>query len=93
MARRDPFRGHRFPKDVILLAVRWYCRYPLSYRDVRDMLAERGIMVDAASIYRWVRKFGPDIRKRALSRHRSWLAWPADGRDDPDDNQFCRRNV
>jgi transposase, IS6 family len=72
MARRDPFRGHRFPRDVILLAVRWYCRYLLSYRDVRDMLAERGIMVDAASIYRWVRKLGPEIRKRALSRHRSW---------------------
>ena len=48
MPRRDPFRGHRFPKDVILLAVRWYCRYLLSYRDVRDMLAERGIVVDAA---------------------------------------------
>jgi transposase, IS6 family len=62
------------------LAVRWYCRYPLSYRDVRDMLAERGIMVDAASIYRWVRKFGPEIRKRALSRHRSWrgLTWHVD---------------
>lgn len=80
MARRDPFRDHRFPKGVILLAVRWYCRYPLSYRDVRDMLAERGIMVDAASIYRWVRKFGPEIRKRALSRHRSWrgLTWHVD---------------
>lgn len=80
MARRDPFRGHRFPKDVILLAVRWYCRYPLSYRDVRDMLAERGIMVDAASIYRWVRKFGPEIGRRALSRHRSWrgLTWHVD---------------
>ena len=80
MARRDPFRGHRFPKDVILLAVRWYCRYPLSYRDVRDMLAERWIMVDAASIYRWVRKFGPEIRKRALSHHRSWrgLTWHVD---------------
>jgi len=80
MARRDPSRGHRFPKDVILLAVRWYCRYPLSYRDVRDMLAERGIMVDAASIYRWVRKFAPEIRKRALSRHRSWrgLTWHVD---------------
>lgn len=39
--RRDPFRGHLFPKDVILQAVRWYCRYPLSNRDVRDMLAER----------------------------------------------------
>ena len=80
MARRDPFRGHRFPKDVILLAVRWYSRYPLSYRDVRDMLAERGIMVDATSIYRWVRKFGPEIRKRALNRHRSWrgLTWHVD---------------
>ena len=65
---------------MILLAVRWYCRYPLSYRDVRDMLAERGIMVDAASIYRWVRKFGPEIRKRALSRHRSCrgLTWHVD---------------
>ena len=63
-----------------MLAVRWYCRYPLSYRDVRDMLAERGIMVDAASIYRWVRKFGPEIRKRALSHHRSWrgLTWHVD---------------
>ena len=72
MARRDPFRGHRFPKDVILLAVRWYYYFPLSYRDVRDMLAERGITVGAASIHRWVRKFSSEIRKRALSRHRSW---------------------
>ena len=65
MPRRDPFRGHRFPKDVILLAVPWYCRYPLSYRDMRDLLAERGISVDAASVYRRVQKFGPEIRKRA----------------------------
>lgn len=49
MSRRDPFKGHCFPKDVILLAVRWYCRYPLSYRDVRDLLAELGISVDAAT--------------------------------------------
>ena len=62
IARRDPFPGHWFPKDVILLAVRWYCRHPLSYRDVRDMLAKRGITVGAASIHRWVRKFGPEIR-------------------------------
>lgn len=34
MARRDLFLGHRFPKDVIFLAVRWYCRYPLSYPDL-----------------------------------------------------------
>ena len=77
--RGDPFRGHRFPRDVILLAVRWYCRYPLSYRDVRDLLAERGVEVDAATIYRWVQKFGPEIARRAL-RHRSWrgLNWHVD---------------
>jgi len=54
MPGRDPFKGHRFLKDMILMAVRWYCRYPLSYRDVRDMLAERGIGVDAVTVYRWV---------------------------------------
>ena len=59
MPRRDPFKGYRFPEHVILLAVRWYCRYPLSYRDVRDLLAERGVTVDAATVYRWVQKFGP----------------------------------
>ena len=36
--RKNPFKGHRFPKDIILLAVRWYCPYPLSYRDVRAKL-------------------------------------------------------
>lgn len=80
MSLQNPFKRHRFPKDVILLAVRWYCRYPLSYRDVRDLLAERGIMLDAATIYRWVQKFGPEIRKRAYGRHRSWrgLQWHVD---------------
>ena len=80
MASRNPFKHHRFPKDVILLAVGWYCRYPLSYRDVRDLLAERGISEDAASVYRWVQKFGPEIRKRTYGRHRSWrgLQWHVD---------------
>ncbi|WP_043920290.1 IS6 family transposase [Jannaschia aquimarina] len=77
MRRRDPFKGYQFPKVVILLAVRWYRRYPLSYRNVRDLLAERGIIVDAATVYRWVQKFGPEIRKRASGRHRNWrgLRW------------------
>ncbi len=80
MARRDPFKRHRFPREIILLAVRWYCRYPLSCRDVRDMLAERGVAVDASTINRWVRKFGPEIRRRARTRHRSWrgLQWHVD---------------
>ena len=41
MSRRNPFKHHRFPNEIILMAVRWYCRYPLSYLDVRDLLAER----------------------------------------------------
>ena len=60
MLHRDPFRGHRFPKDVILLAVRWYCRYPLSYQDVRDLMAERGISIDAATRV----PLGPEVRPR-----------------------------
>ena len=36
MSQRNPFKHHRFPNEIILMAVRWYCRYPLSYRDVRD---------------------------------------------------------
>ena len=64
----NPFKRHRFPAETILLAVRWYCRYPLSYRDVRDLLSERGIDVDPATINRWVVKFGPEIAKRSYSR-------------------------
>lgn len=55
MPGHGPFRGHRFPRDVILLAVRWYCRYSLSPRDVHYLLAERGVAVDAA-VHRLVRK-------------------------------------
>ena len=53
------FAGYRFPPDLILLAVRWYLRYGLSYRDVQELLAERGIDVDHVTIYRWVQRFTP----------------------------------
>jgi IS6 family transposase len=53
------FVGFRFPPDVILLAVRWYLRYGLSYRDVEELLAERGIGVDHVTIYRWAQRFTP----------------------------------
>jgi IS6 family transposase len=53
------FAGYRFAPDVILLAVRWYLRYGLSYRDVAELLAERGIEVDHVTIYRWVQRFTP----------------------------------
>ena len=53
------FAGYRFPPYLILLAVRWYLRYGLSYRDVEELLAERGIDVDHVTIYRWVQRFTP----------------------------------
>jgi transposase-like protein len=49
--------GYRFPREVIAVAVRWYLRYGLSYRDVEEFLAERGIEVDHVTVYRWVQRF------------------------------------
>ena len=56
---RSAFAGFCFPPDVIMLAVRWYLRFGLSYRDVEELLAERGIEVDHTTIYRWVQRFTP----------------------------------
>jgi len=53
------FAGFRFPPEVIVLAVRWYLRYGLSYRDVEELLTERGIEVDHVTVYRWVQRFTP----------------------------------
>jgi IS6 family transposase len=58
-APRSGFAGFRFPPDVIMIAVRWYLRYTLSYRDVEELLAERDIQVDHVTIYRWVQRFTP----------------------------------
>ena len=55
------FAGFRFPPSVILLAVRWYLRYGLSYRDLEELLAERGIEVDHVTLYRWVQRFTPEL--------------------------------
>src|SRR5512143_1104806 len=55
------FKGHRFEKDIILLCVRWYLAYPLSYRNLEEMMAERGVEVDHSNIYRWVQKFTPPL--------------------------------
>src|SRR5947208_8024746 len=53
------FAGFRFPPEIIVLAVRWYLRFGLSYRDVEELLGERGIQVDHVTIYRWVQRFTP----------------------------------
>ncbi len=53
------FSRRCFPEDLIALAVRWYVRYRLSYADVTEWLAERGIVVDRSTVYRWVQRFLP----------------------------------
>jgi transposase-like protein len=53
------FAGFRFPAEVITVAVRWYLRYGLSYRDIEELLAERGVEVDHVTVYQWVQRFTP----------------------------------
>jgi len=59
------FAGFQFPAEVIVLAVRWYLRFGLSYRDVEELLAERGIEVDHVTVYRWVQRFTPLLAEAA----------------------------
>jgi DDE superfamily endonuclease len=62
------FRGFRFPAEVILWAVRWYLQFPISYRDLEAMLADRGVEVDHVTLFRWIQRFTPELEKR-LRRH------------------------
>ena len=58
------FEWREFEGEVILWAVRWYCRYGISYRDLEQMMGERGVSVDHSTIYRWVQRYAPEIEKR-----------------------------
>ena len=57
------FKKRHFSKSVILMAVRWYVAYALSYRDIEEMMAERGIEVDHSTLNRWVIKYAPQLEK------------------------------
>src|SRR5918995_1078469 len=73
------FAGFFFPPDVIVLAVRWYLRFGLSYRDVEELLAERGVAVDHVTIYRWVQRFTPLLAEAARPcRHAVGDRWEVD---------------
>jgi transposase-like protein len=76
-ASRPPlFPRRHFRDEIIVLCVRWYLRYPLSYRSLEEMMAERGLTVDHSTIARWVFKYAPVMNERIRSEmrnpNRSW---------------------
>jgi transposase-like protein len=76
---RSAFAGFRFPPDVIVVAVRWYLRFGLSYRDVEELLAERGVEVDHVTGYRWVQRCTPLLADAACPcRHAVGTRWHVD---------------
>jgi transposase-like protein len=58
------FKRRRFPVEIILLCVRWYCKYWISYRDLSEMMSVRPVEVDPSTIFRWVQRYVPEIEKR-----------------------------
>jgi transposase-like protein len=64
MNHPTPFKWRHFEAEIILLCIRWYLRYPLSYRHLEEMLLERGISVDHTTIYRWVQRYAPELERR-----------------------------
>jgi transposase-like protein len=76
---KSAFAGFRFPPEVIVVAVRWYLRFNLSYRDVEELLVERGVEVDHVTVYRWVQRFTPLLADAArFCRHSPGDRWHVD---------------
>jgi transposase, IS6 family len=70
------FKRRRFPVESIVLCVRWYCKYGISYRDLAEMMQERGVHVGPSTLFRWVQRYAPEIEMRVRqykgSRSGSW---------------------
>ena len=64
----NSFKWKHFVGEIILLNVRWYLKYPLSYRNLKEMMAERGVIVNHTTIMRWVHQYSPEIEKK-IRRH------------------------
>ncbi len=65
MDNHSPFKWRHFEAEIILLCVRWYLRYALSYRDLEEMMRERDLSVDHTTIFRWVQRYTPELEKRS----------------------------
>jgi transposase, IS6 family len=64
MKNQRPFKWRHFEAEIILLCVRWYLHYSLSYRDLEEMMTERGLSVDHTTIFRWVQRYAPELETR-----------------------------
>ncbi|EIM29931.1 IS6 family transposase [Microvirga lotononidis] len=62
--KKNLFKGRQFTAEIILWAVHWYLQFPISYRDLECMLADRGVQVDHTTLFRWVQAYAPEIEKR-----------------------------
>ena len=77
--RSTLFRGPHFEDAIILLCVRWYLRYSLTYRDLEEIMAERGLSVDHVTIWRWVQRYAPVLSQRVrLELRRPNRSWRVD---------------
>jgi putative transposase len=73
------FKGAHFPQDIILMGVHWYRAYPLSYRHVEELMEERGVLLDHATIQRWVVKYSSLLEEAFHRRKRPvWVSWRLD---------------
>ncbi len=68
MEKENVFKWKHYQPDIILLTVRWYLRYNLSFRDLVEMLEEQGLSISHTTIMRWVHQYGPELDKR-IRRH------------------------
>src|SRR5512133_3047229 len=75
MNQQHPFKWRHFQSDILLLCVRWYLRSSLSYRDLEEMMRERGLQVDHTTIYRWVQHYAPELEKRCKPHLRKCAKW------------------
>jgi putative transposase len=64
------FKWRHFEKEIILMLVRWYVAYALSYRDVKELAAERGLKVDHVTIFRWVQCYAPQLEQSFRERYK-----------------------
>ena len=73
------FKGSQFPRNVILYAMYFYLRYGVSYRDLEEILAERGVVVDQATLNRWIIKYSPLVALKAhATKRKTSRSWRMD---------------